>query len=257
MKKFSVVLIAMLLLISCKTQVVGLQQDHSFTYDNALQGGFIVGGVVSLIDPMSDQQRMLYSEILAREFIDERPEFSVIRSGSLISAFSVAQYETWLDEFQLTGELSAPFSDAVKVHFPKARYLMLCRIEEDRVTQDHSESETDIADSEEDRKKGEYEYVQVDVSLTTSRQVGARLTIFDLQQHVVAWSGYVTQSRSNSNDSSRTFHKKHRWRNQIVDDFVQALIGKNNQGYPQAPAFEEVIASVFEGFAENMPEEKR
>ncbi|NWF39438.1 hypothetical protein F3F96_09845 [Mariprofundus sp. NF] len=256
MKKFSIVLIAMLLLVSCKTQVVGLQQDHSFTYANALQAGFVAGGVVSLVDSLNDQQRMLYSEIMVREFADERPGFSFIRSGALISAFSLQQYGAWLDAFQLTGEISEPFASAVKVSFPKARYLMLCRIEENRITQEHSERETDVADSEEDRKKGEYEYVQVDISLTTTRQVGARLTIFDLQQHVVAWSGYVVKSETNSNDSSRTFNKQNRWRDEFVDDFLNAMIGIDNQGYPEAPAIESVLASLFEGFAENMPEKK-
>jgi len=257
MKELSILLLTMLMLLSCKTQVIGLQQDHSFIYANALQGGFVVGGVASLVDRLNDQQRMLYSEIMSREFADERPGFSFIRSGALVSAVSMQQYGAWLDAFRLTGEVSEPFADAVKISFPKARYLMLCRIEENRITQEHSERETDVADSEEDQKKGEYEYVQVDISLTTTRQLGARLTIVDLQQHVIAWSGYVVKSEANSNDSSRTFDKQNRWRDEFVDDFLNAMIGIDNQGYPEAPAIESVLAALFEGFAENMPEKKR
>jgi len=257
MKKFSTLLILILLLVGCKTEVVGLQQDQSFTYDSALQGAFVAAAVTSLADDLNDRQRMLYSEILAREFVDERPEFTLFRSGVLISSYSLQQYRAWLNNYQLSGEIADTFANAIRKTYPHARFVILCRIEENRVAQHHSETETDVADSEEDRKKGEFEFVQVDVTLTTSRQVGATLSIFELQQNKVVWSGYVAKSEANSSSSSRTFDKHNRWREEFVDSFIDALIGVDNQGYPQAPAFEKVLASVFEGFAENMPEKNR
>ncbi len=132
--------------------------------------------------------------------------------------------------------------------------LMLAHIEQDRVTQNHDQTETDVADSEEDARKGDYDQVQVDVSMTTQRDMGVTLSIYDLDQSVMAWTGYVSGSDYNSNDSSRTFNKDKRWKEELVDVFVDSLIGLNSGEYPAAPSQDEVLSDIFEGFAENMPE---
>jgi len=254
MKKWIVMLVSMLVLAGCKTPVVGMQQHVSFTYDNVMQGQLVVGGVVSTVGELTDIERIRYSDILFREFIDEHKGIQLIRAGSLVKAMGAARYQQWLDNYMLTGVLDKRDTALIRQSFPHARYLILSRIELHDVTQSHSETETDVADSEEDRKKGEFEFVRVDVSLNTSRQMGASLAVYDLQQGLLAWSGYISDTDTNANSSSRTFDKHNRWREELADAFIHALIDDDANSYPAAPPSESLLAGIYAGFAENMPE---
>lgn len=257
MKTVSLLLLVMMFVSGCKTEVQGKLHDESFTYESAAHYPFVVGGVVSMIDTVSIEQHLLYSDILIREFIDERPEFTLYKTGRLIMTTSEAGYLAWMEDYLKTGEVRREFSKLIRMIYPNARYLVFCRIEENQVTQNHTENETDVADSDEDRKRGEYEYVQVDISLNSTRQVRATLNIYDLDQNITVWSGHIAEIKTHSNNFSRTFHKESRWRDELIDSFVGMMIGIDDQGYPEPPSLESLLTSVFEGFAENMPEKGR
>jgi len=254
MKKLIIVLICLTGLAACKTPVVGLQQHPSFTYETAIQSRFIIGGVASSVTPLNDMARVRFGDLMGRAFAEEKPELAIVRVGLLIKALGHETYEQILDEYRETGVLDAGDVAQLRHAFPDARYLMFVRIEQDNVRQNHDQTETDVADSPEDAKKGDYDQVQVDVSLNTTREMGATLSIYDLKQDVLAWSGYVSGSETNSNDSSRTFNKDKRWKEELVDVFVDTLIGLNSGEYPASPSQDEVLEDIFEGFAENMPE---
>jgi len=198
-------------LTACKTAVIGMQQHPSFTYEATMHSRVLVGGVVSALTKRDRVTRQRDAELMARMFAEERPGLSQLRSGHLAQALGPDAYQRMLDEYRATGLIDAEAAQRIRQAFPDIRYLMLARIERNHVTREHQQSETDVADSAEDAKKGEYEQVRVDVSLTTRREMGATLTIYDLQQQLPAWSGYVNGSESVSNDSSRTFDKDKRW----------------------------------------------
>jgi len=254
MKKLIVVLICLAGLAACKTPVVGMQQHPSFTYETVMQSRFVIGGVVSAVTPLDDMTRMRFSDLMRRTFAEEKPRLLILRSGRVLKALGHESFEQMLDAYRESGVIGPVDASQIRRVFPDVRYLMLVRIEENRVSQKHDQTETNVADSTGDAKEGEYEHVRVDVSLTTRRDMGATLLIYDLKQDVVAWSGFVSGSDTNSNDSSRTFNKDKRWKEELVDAFVDSLIGLDSGEYPDAPGEEAVLADIFEGFAENMPE---
>jgi hypothetical protein len=254
MKNIVTLLVSMCLLAACKTPVAGMQQHPSFTYEAITQNQFIIGGVVSAAGSLDHITRIRFGDLLERIFHKERPELDMIRTGYLFREIGSESFARLLDGYRLTAMVTEQDMDNIRHLFPAARYLVLCRIEKDQVNRQHHESEADVVDSEEDRREGEFEYVRVDVSLATTREMGATLTIYDLRQNVLAWSGYVTQSETNSNHSSRTFNKKNRWQEELADAFVSALIGVDGNSYPAPPSRQEVLEELFEGFAENMPE---
>jgi len=135
--------------------------------------------------------------------------------------------------------------------FPKARYLMLSNIEQDQINQEQNETESEVADSEEDRQQKKFELIRVDLSLITRRALGASLLIYDLKDHQVMWSGFINKTVSKSSDSSRTFRKTFRWHDGFIDD---VSLEKN---YPEAASQAEVLRNIFSGFAENMPNAAR
>jgi len=254
MKRLMVVLLSMFLLVACKTPVVGMQQHPSFTYETVMQNQIAIGGVVSTVDQLTDVERIRFSDILFRELVDEREGIQIIRAGLVVKAMGLEQHQQWLDDYMLTGTIAYSDTSFLREKFPHARYLVLSRIELHDVSSSHSETETDVADSKEDREKGEYEFVRVDVSLKTKRQMGVSLAVYDLQQKLMVWSGYISNTDTNSNDASRTFDKHNRWREELADAFIDALIDEKRNNYPAPPPLEHVLAGVFSGFAENMPE---
>jgi len=254
MKKLILLLAVTSLLVACKTQVLGLQQHPSFTYETVTHNRFVIGGVVSAVAPLDDVTRMRFSDLMGRIFAEEKPELAMMRAGYLNRAMGHEPFEQMLDAYRETGVIGIVDAALVRRTFPDIRYLMLAHIEQDQVTQNHGQTETGVADSEDDAKKGEYEQVRVDVSMTATREMGVTLSIYDLRQDVMAWSGYVSGSETNSNDSSRTFNKDKRWKEELADVFVDSLIGLNSGEYPAPPSQDEVLSDIFEGFAENMPE---
>ncbi len=254
LEKLMIVLVCLIGLAACKAQVVGMQQHPSFTYESVMQNRFVIGGIISTVKPLDDMARIRFSDLIGRRFAEEQPRMAIVRTGFLIKALGHEAYEQMLGEYRKTGIIDPLDVAQIRRDFPDIRYMMLARIEKNDVSQNHDQTETDVADSADDAKEGEFEQVRVDVSLTTRREMGATLVIYDLKQDVLAWSGYVSASETNSNDSSRTFNKDKRWKEELVDVFVDALIGLNSGEYPVAPSQDEVLADIFEGFAENMPE---
>jgi len=257
MKQLILLLAITSMLIACKAQVVGMQQHPSFTYELVTHNRFVIGGVVSATAPLDDVSRMRFSDLMGRVFIEEKPEMKIVRAGFLNRALGHEPFENMLDAYRETGVIAAADAALVRRVFPDVRYLMLAHIEQDQVRRNHDQSETDVADSKEDAKKGDYDQVRVDVSMTTTREMGATLTIYDLRQDVMAWTGYVSGSETNSNDTSRTFNKDKRWKEELVDAFVDSLTGLNSGEYPAPPSQDEVLSGIFEGFAENMPEPQK
>jgi hypothetical protein len=252
--QYSIILLLLAAVSACKTQVLDLQHHPSFTHQSATNAVFVAAGVVSNDKKMDVMQSIRYGDLLARSFSRTRPYLHVIRTGMVIREIGVESFRELLSVYRLTGVINKHEVADVQNSFPQARYLMFSRIEKNKVSRHHSETETDVADSAEDRKEKEYEHVRVDVSLDSRRDMEANLMIYDLQQDFTVWSGYVEKSDTNSNRSSRTFSKKNRWKEELADAFIDALIGLDSGEYPEFPSEPEVLEQIFEGFAENMPE---
>ncbi len=247
-------LMMMALLASCKTHVAALHQHPSFTFESIKQHAFVVAGVTSSThQPLATTQRVRYGNLLARSFLEERPYLQVIDAGHLLQKIGRASFTAQLDAFRDTGVMDVGNYAPVLRAFPRARYLMAARIETNHVQRIHEESESDVADSEEDQKKGEYEQVRVDISLRTERNMGVTLSIYDMRLDTLVWSGYVEKSLSHDNHISRIFDKDKRWKEELLNDLVESIIGLNDNTYPAPPTEFDVLREIFRGFAENMP----
>ncbi len=175
--RLATALIVIPLLASCKTHVAALQHHPSFTFASVTQHAFVDAGVASSVRQLGAAQRVRYGDLLARTFLEENPALRIISTGQLLQKTGLEPFDLQLNTYRLTGVISEDHVEHVRQAFPQARYLMVCRVEKNIVSQRHEEAETDVADSSEDQKKGEYERVRVDVSLTTTREMGATLSI--------------------------------------------------------------------------------
>ena len=257
-KKTAILFLITIALAGCKTQIAHLQQDPSFTYEAMTQHQLVVGGVVSMVDPeQSVLERVRLGEMLSRAFKAERGELQLISSGYLLKKLGSQDLAILQDSYQFTGTVEPSDVEHIRQLIPDARFLILCRIESNHISQDHQKTETPVADSAEDEKKGEYEHLRVEVTLTTSREVSASLLIYDLELQRQVWSGFLKQTKSNKNSSSNTIDNDQNWVEQIVGSMFEAMINQDDMSYPEAPSVDRVLEGIFEGFAENMPERRR
>jgi len=248
MKRSSVLLAALLCLLpACKTPVAGLQQHASFTYEATAMHLVVIGGVVSSHKQLTEIKRIRFGDLLGRTLHTELPHIKTVPTGSLRKALGQQPFNDLLDAYRLTGVITQQDVTEIQAVFPDARYLMLCNIEQDKIDQEQHETETETADSEEDRKQRNFDLIRVDLSLITSRDLGASFLIYDLKDHQVMWAGFIHKTISKSSDSSRTFRKTFRWHDGFIND---ESVERN---YPKAATQVEVLEEIFSGFAENMP----
>ncbi len=248
MKRSSVLLAALLCLLpACKTPVTGLQHHASFTYEATTQHQFVIGGVVSSHKKLTEIKRIRFGDLLGRTFHSELPHIKTVPTGALIKALGQQRFNALLDAYRLTGVIKQQDVTELQAAMPDARYLILSNIEQDQIDQEEHETETEEADSEEDRQQRNFERIRVDLSMITSRELGASLLIYDFKDHQVMWSGFIDKTISRSNDSSRTYRKSFRWHDGFIDDFTV------DRNYPEAATQADLLEDIFSGFAENMP----
>lgn len=217
----------------CGTNVIGLRSDPSFTYQTLSAGGIAVGGVTDRVgegDPFT-QHRM--TSLLRERILKERPDIGVRPVEVIIHALGHLAYGELLADYRLRGEITETWLERLSRAAADVQYAIFARIEryetekEKVVTRDTS-----------------------DVKWTTfkiSRTVGISFHIYDLTTGVSVWSGYIYKTEEKS--------RVHRERGNILTSVVESFLGLNPSGYPSPPKFSKLSSEVFEGFADNLPEQ--
>jgi len=229
-------------LFSCTTHIDNLQVDPSFTYQAVNSGKMAVGGVVSMVNPLKEDVRIRYGNLLRQSILAQREQFKVLFSGFVANKIGKNNYIKLINEYRGTGVLADNHLGTLKSKVNGVRYLLFAMVENDMVDKYRSDTK--------DKKSGD-----TTITTTTSRQVSCSLQIYDLTQSKIVWSGTVDKKYSNSNE----FKKE---KKDGLIDLVEA-IGKaaNNQkqeeyAFPSPPALEKVLKRAFSGFAENFPEKE-
>jgi len=157
------------------------------------------------------------------------------------------KYEAVVKELQNTGTLSDASLRTLRKSLPEARYVAFARIENNEVVTDRSES------SNTDKNGNTIEGSEKVIS-SAHRNVTASLSVYDLELAEVAWSGTVSKSLG----SSRQYAKEKEFTLVSVINAIKgtgAVSADQKYPFPPAPETHQVLAKVFEGFGENMPEQ--
>lgn len=236
--------VIIMLVIGCTTmktlfraKVSGLVKDPSFTYQAVVNGKMAVGGVVSSISQLNNSQRNNYANVLRSQFINERETFQVAPVSSVINALGQEEYGQMLNDYKNSGGIDDSWLKKLSIKV-KARYVIFTSIQSDDV------------ENTRERLGGK-------VVSRSIRRVSATMNIYDLQQKYAAWSGTVNQQKTRESKYDEQKESdlivlikviKGATKTQKSDDDLYP--------YPQPPRSNEVVARVFEGFGENMPEKE-
>lgn len=234
------------LVAGCATKIAGLKTSPSFTHASIMSGKLAIGGVASAYAPMDEGRRSSMAGILRTAILEERKDYNVIPVGSVMNQLG-SQYAVLISEIQNTGSLSDKSIQTLKNKLAGTRYVTFARIESDDVS--HDRSETSSTD-----KDGRLIEGSEKVNTRADRTVSASLHIYDLKSGDVAWGGTVTKTLS----ASRQYDKE---RELGLVSVIKAIKGDGagqsvdqKYPYPTAPESQKVLAKVFEGFGENLPE---
>jgi hypothetical protein len=257
MKKVALVVFPMMLCVllvcSCATKIQGLVADPSFNYGTVMHGGIAVGGVVSSVEQLPAAERSRYAGYFRRAFMDKAPKLPLVTSGHVATQMGQANYQQMLDYFRINATLSPEILKQAKDANVGAAYIALARIDMDSVTYSDEQTESQVEDSK-GKKKTQYT-----LTYRTKREMSVYVSIFDLAQGRSVWSGSVDKSDEDSN--SETMSKDMMNAKLIADVAITAIdASSGNKGqrskYPTPPSKDKLLQRVFNGFGENMPNEK-
>lgn len=235
-------------LAACSTKVAGLKQSPTFTHPALVSGKIAIGGVAAATETLDEGRRSTYSNLLRTALLEERKELTVIPVGTVINKVGPSQYQQMIGELQSAGLLSDKSVTSLKAKLPDARYVTFARVENDEVNHDRNET------ANHDRN-GKAISGSEKVVTTARRDLTASILVYDLKEGDVAWSGSITKSLSNT----RHYDKE---KELGIVSVINAIKGSSNQvpddqkyPYPSPPESHKVLAMVFEGFGENLPEQ--
>lgn len=244
------VILGGLIVASCATHVEGLKTDPSFTYAAVVSNNLMVGGVTSALTTLPPAERNRSGGILRREFLDEREDIRVLPAGTLAQSLGTDAYNALLDDYRLYGQLSETRLGDLRNKVKDARYLIFARIESDEIENERTESS--VYD-----KKGKVVEDKKKIKLCTKRTVSASMNIYDLTTGIQAWSGTVEKYDSRSREFETS---EYEWTADLAEVIMEGVTGedieRSKPGFPAPPSMDKMMARVFEGFAENLPEKE-
>ncbi len=233
---------SLLILATCTTSVDNLEVDSSFKYKAVKNGRIVVGGVVSLVNKLSQDQRLNYSNLMRKAILNERETYKVGFPGVVTNQIGDKPYKNIITSFRKVGMLTDAQIKHLKDKIVGFRYISFALIENNNVSKNHRENTN--------KKTNE-----ITIQTTARREVTCSLHIYDLVLGKMVWSGSVDKSWYNSNN-----YKKEKESELVgVINAIGSLAGKGRNKstkyhYPAPPTSEELLTMVFEGFAENFPE---
>jgi len=244
MKWKCIFVIALIAFSGCATKVTGLKKSNAFNYNNVKLGRIAVGGVTSAVERLNSREQTTYGNLLKAQILEERGSLSVASVGVLKKKLGKRRYNELMSEYEELGTVGPEWYSTLNNKIKRQRFLIFARIENNDVDQDRTENTQ--YDS-----NGNPDYTNI-VS-KTSRAITASIQVLDLKNQEVAWSGTITKTLSNS--------RNYRRREEMgIVKLVKAIKGTQAQSkdakypFPAAPKTKNVLARLFMGFGENLPE---
>ncbi|MGK5093862.1 hypothetical protein WDW89_17845 [Deltaproteobacteria bacterium TL4] len=238
--------IMVLVVISgCKAQVIGLKYDKSFNYTSIQQGGIAVGGITSVMNRWSTEERMDKANQFRKYLMDVREEYPVLPATLVLGKMGEAAYHKMLDDYKEKGVLSPFWLKTLNTQVTGYKYLIFARVEADEIVRDRRVEQ--ILDLEE-KFTGE-----VLLKTSTTRIITIEYNVYDNQFGRLVWNGRISQSQTNKQD----YQPPKEIPFAAVIPIEEEVLHKMNETLypsPPPPKSDEVMVDVFIGFAQNMPE---
>ena len=228
----------------CATKVAGLKADDSFNYQSVTNGRLAIGGVTAFA-ALAPEVKAQYANLLQTNIQELRGAYELVPTAAVKAQMGDDAYAQLMERYGTMGSLDEGAIGALQA-VKAARYVAFALVESDTVKNDRQELPK--RDS-----KGKAIGNRREVHKTSVRTVTASLQIYDVAEGKRVWSGSLTKTARNAN----VYDLKN---DGLLVDLVKAAADiqeTDEELYPapSEPTSDVVLAQVFKGFAENMPEE--
>lgn len=245
MIRFLLLLSSMYFLQNCATKVDGLVISDDFKHPQIKSGSIVAAGVVDA-SKATTKDSVNYSQIMGSNFREERKYYPIKDSFTVVNAIGDAEYQKLLKKYR-TGGLDQTWLTKLEAKLSPARFISFARIDSN-IT---SKSERETNSREEKDAKGNKRIIPGKIIKMHKRTMSVTLHIYDLKKKNIAFSGQVTKDKENQNSYEKNLVN-------AAVSVINTFQGKSSDSQypsPQAPSSRELLNEIFEGFAENLPEE--
>ncbi len=253
-----IVWLTLLMLVACKTQMVGLQQDPSFTKASLSQSPVLVLGVLPAKEPMQATWVRHQGELLTQAFREKHNDVNWVSTAQVAQHVGEQAMQNFWQTYMQSKQLDVGMLSVLHQKFPQARYLVLAKVDSNQTRQYRDKYEEDEAD-EMGKPTG---YYRVTIAQVAERNMSVSLLVYDMQSKLRAWYGSVQDGEQHANETSDTFHKNDSFGASLAAGVTSALIGHATNGFmglsepekAKIPDAEPILLRIYKGFAENMPD---
>lgn len=223
------------------SKVIHLETDPSFTYQAASSAAIAVVGVTSAVgdDEYKREIRNEMPRLLAERVADERPDLSILDPARIEQSYGTERLNELLDRYEQTGRLDT--SDVIGLFDATRglmRYAVFARIELDSVARTLQED-------------------NISADHKTERFLQVAFRVYDITAADLVFDGTIERSdydlqidATGGEDSDGGILGCAA----CLLDFLSWFEDKDEEGFPPPPKLEGLVKSVFDKFAEQLPQ---
>lgn len=233
-------------LFSCATKVTGLEKAESFNFNNVKNGKMIVAAVTHSEDKWKFKDVVKETKSFKRQILEERNDLKVADSVKLVKSIGKKNYSKLMKEYDDNGFISDKTKKYLMNKVKGFRYLTFAKVDSDNISKFRKEEDQTDGNG---KKTGKTSMVS-----TVQRNISANINVIDLTDGKNVWSGSIAKDAK----ATLSYNVK---KDGLIMGIVKAVNGTEEQGpdvkypFPKAPSLKGILAKVYKGFAENLPEE--
>jgi len=239
MKRLLCLFIAIALL-GCGSTVKRKWSDPEFGAADIDTGRMLVGAVVAVpeLHRQGHTAERAYTGRLDDAVREKRTDLALQPPGAFVERLSIDQIDAVLARYRERGSLDPNALGPLQNLADESRYLLLCRLESNDV--DQSASTGSVMDDDES--------VAYTSSYSVKRTLTASFDIFDVSNGRLVWTAQLSKQdqRRRDRESGRRYAES--------PDVVRPSFDyAGDGGYPEAPEFLDMLGSLFEDLAMELP----
>jgi predicted transcriptional regulator len=206
-----------------------IYKDDSFSYNQLMNGGVVIGGITSKQINFTREERIQYNSHLTAISIKEFENVQIINTLQLIGKIGTDKYYSIMKEYDAELMLSNEDMRVIKESIPEIEYIIFVFIESENTSND---SYTDWT------KDSEGKYTTV---FKTTYSLAAEFQIYDLSRELMIWNNIMY------NEAVKTDERKE-------DSTIGVVVGDIMSGVFVDIDREDVLEEIYEELAEVLAE---
>jgi predicted transcriptional regulator len=206
-----------------------IYKDDSFSYNQLMNGGVVIGGITSKQINFTREERIQYNSHLSTIMIKELKDVRVSNTLQLMGKIGTDNYYSIMKEYDSEPMLSNQDMRVIKESIPEIEYIIFVFIENEHISNDSYTENT--ADSE-----GKYKTV-----FKTTYSLAAEFQIYDLSREQLVWNNIMYNEAVKTEDRTE-------------DSSIGVVVGDIMSGVFVTIDREDVLEEIYEELADGLAE---